>query len=56
MIWYNEDKTIGLNLDLVSFWVYKGDLQLFVPGGPVHLYGKDAEQVYKMLTDKKEVL
>lgn len=63
MKWYNENKTVSLNLDLITFWRYMNDpmstptIHVFF-GTTEHLtfQGNDAKEIYNMLTPKKEVI
>jgi hypothetical protein len=58
MKWINADKTAGLNLDLIVFWAYKsGSLEVYAGSEiPLLFNGSDAEEIYKMLTSRKEIL
>lgn len=60
MKWYNEKKTICLDLDKISYWeYYKGPtaLEVYIGGqNPIMFYNKDAEEIYNMLISSKEVI
>lgn len=57
MKWTNENKTVGLDLDLVGFWtMHNGELNVWVSGTNAAFNGKEAQDIYKMLTSNKEVI
>jgi len=58
MKWYNEDNTACLDLEKVSFWVRKSEqLDVYIGSTePLSFYGSEAQEIYKMLTYKKEIL
>jgi hypothetical protein len=58
MKWFNKDNTAGLDTTKVSYWIYKnGELKIFITfGEPFTFQGGEAEEIYKILTNKKEVL
>lgn len=58
MKWYNKDKTVCLNLDLIAFWSYRsGELEVYVGHtSPIVFNGEDAKELYNKLTSQKEIL
>jgi len=58
MIWFNKDKTACLNTSLIAFWTFKnGELNVYIGStDPIVFNGTDAEEIYNMLTLRKEIL
>jgi hypothetical protein len=66
MKWYNSDKTQYVDLSRVSYWEYspqqsdgyflRSTLTLSVDGYGVKFTHADADEIYSLLLNKKEVL
>jgi hypothetical protein len=58
MKWYNKDKTVCLNLDLIALWAYKeGAMEIYIGhSSPIIFNGEEAKELYNKLTSAKEIL
>lgn len=58
MKWYNKTKTKCLDISKVSYWEYTGekDLLVVVDGNERDFEGEEAEQIYNILKNQKEVI
>ncbi len=58
MKWHNKDNTVGVDTTKIAFWTYKDNvLQLyFGHSEPFAFHGEEAKEIYKILTETKEVI
>jgi len=65
MKWYNKDKTQMINLDRVDAWFYvpgvrsvatEPVLTFFLNGAQMESVGTEADELYNILQNQKEVL
>lgn len=67
MKWFNKDKTQMINLDSVDAWFYfpgytgehsaeKSVITLFVKGAQIESGGDEADEIYNILKNDKDVL
>ena len=63
MKWYNKDNTECLDTDSIKYWKFfpaennLSQIRICVDGSSLlEFYGIEAEEIYKILTSKKEVI
>lgn len=61
MTWTNKNKTSWINLDKISYWNYTtygsmNTLLLLIDGCKFTLYAEEATEIYKILSDEKQLL
>lgn len=64
MKWYNKDKTECLDLSKISYWRYwdktlfRSDIfmKVIVDGYELGFYNEDAEEIYNLIRNNKELL
>lgn len=61
MKWFNANKTVGIDLDKTDGFVYSKyssptKLEVTISGHTWTFYNEEADEIYNMLMDKKDVI